>query len=173
MSVPYSASEIWHTNYGDATFVVYMILVAIEIIIHVYLKHYKLIAIDAAQILFSLVFTRVLNIFKALIPEYSTDLSGTVWGTMPVRLAFLLLGIILTGVGAAMMLNARSDRNLQQVGFTGIRSFTIFLRCNAVFPEEKTVKITLLSKTAGVGDFRNSCVCGTKQIRTDQKSIEI
>ena len=32
MSVPYSASEIWHTNYGDATFVVYMILVAIEII---------------------------------------------------------------------------------------------------------------------------------------------
>lgn len=111
MSVPYSASKIWHVNYGDATFVVYMVLVAIEVIIHVYLKRYRLIAIDVGQIAFSLVFTRFLNIFKAMIPDFGTDLSGTIWGTMPMRMAFLFLGIVLTGIGAAMMLNARMVPN--------------------------------------------------------------
>ena len=97
MSIPYS----------NVTLAVYVIFVLIEILIHLYLKYYKFIIVDAFQIAFSLVFTRFLDLFNAVCPDFQVDLGGTIWGSIPIRITFLGLGIVLTGVGAAMMLNAR------------------------------------------------------------------
>lgn len=54
---------------------------------------------DILQVPFSLVFTRIMNVFSASIPE-ATD-------NFPLQLLVLLIGIICTGVGAAMVLNMR------------------------------------------------------------------
>ncbi|ETP72865.1 putative membrane protein [Lachnospiraceae bacterium JC7] len=107
MSMPYSLSVILGKDYGNVTLIVYVIFVFIEILIHLYLKQHRDIIVDLFQIAFSLVFTRFLNIFKDRCPDFLTDLSGSVWGSMPSRILFLGLGIVLTGVGAAMMLNSR------------------------------------------------------------------
>ena len=107
LSVSYSASEIWRINFGNATLIFYVLLVLIEIVIHIILKRYKAILMDAAQILFSLVFTRLLNVYKAVIPDFRDELAGTFWGSIPGRMIVLLVAIVVTGIGAAMMLNAR------------------------------------------------------------------
>lgn len=107
MSIPYSLSVIYDKDYGNVTLAVYVIFVLIEILIHLYLKYYKFIIVDVFQIAFSLVFTRFLDLFNAVCPDFQVDLGGTIWGSIPIRITFLGLGIVLTGVGAAMMLNAR------------------------------------------------------------------
>jgi len=48
-----------------------------------------------------------MNLFVILIPDFKLDLNGTIWATMPSRILFLILAIILTGIGAALSLNAR------------------------------------------------------------------
>ena len=107
MSIAYSTSELFGMNFGNTVFAMYVIFVAAEMVIHIYLKRYRTIPLDAAQILLSLLFTRVLNFFKLVIPDFAADLGGTIWGSMPSRIMFLLLSIVLTGIGAAMTLNAR------------------------------------------------------------------
>ena len=107
MSIAYSTSELFGMNFGNTVFAMYVIFVAAEMVIHIYLKRYRTIPLDAAQILLSLLFTRVLNFFKLVIPDFVADLGGTIWGSMPSRIMFLLLSIVLTGIGAAMTLNAR------------------------------------------------------------------
>ena len=54
---------------------------------------------DLLQLPLSLVFTRFMNLFSALLPTPSDN--------MPSRLLVLAAGIILTGIGAAMSLNMR------------------------------------------------------------------
>ena len=62
---------------------------------------------DLLQIPLSLVFTRFLNVFGAWIPDLKTDCAGSFAGTFSGRVFFLIIAIILTGVGAAMSLNMR------------------------------------------------------------------
>ena len=107
MSMAYSASEIFGKNFGDSVFAMYVAFVVIQIFIHIYLKRFQTIPLDAAQLLLSLIFTRILNVFKMIIPDFEADLGGTIWGSLPLRLLFLLLAIVLTGIGAALTLNAR------------------------------------------------------------------
>lgn len=58
------------------------------------------------QIPLSLVFTRFLNVFSTLLPNlYGEGKEGV--GQMAVRILFLLIAIVLTGIGAAMSLNMR------------------------------------------------------------------
>ena len=61
---------------------------------------------DFLQIPLSLIFTRFLNVFSAVIPNLYSDRQSTA-GEMTVRVAFLIIAIILTGIGAAMSLNMR------------------------------------------------------------------
>lgn len=124
ISVSYCVSIVSGYNFGDTTFVMYVIFVAAEIILHMVrewryrktaapaLAHagrrdWKLVLImDILQIPLSLVFTRFLNLFADWIPEVG---SGGSFSTaeLAVRFLMLALAITLTGIGAAMSLNMR------------------------------------------------------------------
>lgn len=96
ISVPYSISQITGLNFGDLTFIEYVVFVFIQIWIHISEKNKKRILSDLLQLPLSLVFTRFLNIFSACIPTSSNFL---------VQLLILVLAIICTGIGAAMSLS--------------------------------------------------------------------
>lgn len=125
ISVSYSISTIWDLNFGNMTMVLYCIFVLVEMLLHtilcrkelkredIALEHanemnLKLVLImDLLQIPLSLVFTRFLNVFGAWIPDLKTDCANSFSGTFAGRVFFLIIAIILTGVGAAMSLNMR------------------------------------------------------------------
>lgn len=106
------------------TLALYSLFVVIEMILHLIrsrkyakisggaLSHagktdLKLILLmDFLQIPLSLIFTRFLNVFSAVIPNLYSDRQSTA-GEMAVRVAFLIIAIILTGIGAAMSINMR------------------------------------------------------------------
>lgn len=96
ISVPYSISQITGLNFGDLTFIEYVVFVFIQIWIHLSEKNKKRILSDLLQLPLSLVFTRLLNIFSAYIP--TSDQFG-------IQLLILAMAIICTGVGAAMSLS--------------------------------------------------------------------
>ena len=108
ISVPYSISHIIGFNFANMTMIVYFIFVLIEMIMHTvwYLtdrKEAKYIGMyiirDALQIPVSIVFTRFLKVFSALIPSVHNDIV--------LQIIVLLLAVLLTGIGAAMSLNMR------------------------------------------------------------------
>ncbi|MDO4622842.1 MAG: DUF6198 family protein [Eubacteriales bacterium] len=94
ISVPYSFSAVFGLNFGNASLVMYCILAAIEYLLE--WERFKL--YDLLQIPLSIVFTRFFNLFGALLPEATN---------VPEKAACLIAGIILTGIGAAMSMNAR------------------------------------------------------------------
>lgn len=94
ISVPYCISQIHHLNFGNASLVMYVILAAVEYL----LKWDKFKAYDLLQIPLSIGFTRLFNLFGAYLPS-PEDIPG--------RILCLILGIVFTGAGAAMSLNAR------------------------------------------------------------------
>ena len=96
ISVPYSISQITGLNFGDLTFIEYVVFVFIQIWIHLSEKNKTRIISDLLQLPLSLIFTRLLNIFSAYIP--TSDQFG-------VQLLILAMAIICTGVGAAMSLS--------------------------------------------------------------------
>lgn len=109
ISVSYSISTIWDLNFGNMTFVLYGTFVIIEILLHMLQNRKgrlsngkplgKLLVMDLLQFPLSLVFTRFMNLFAAWIPQPSHALIS--------KLCVLALGIICTGIGAAMSLNMR------------------------------------------------------------------
>lgn len=124
ISVAYSISVIFDHNFGNMTLALYSVFVVIEMVLHLIRerryskedggalknagrKDLKLIFLmDFLQIPLSIVFTRFLNVFSAVIPELYSDGKSTA-GEMAVRVIFLIIAIILTGIGAAMSLNMR------------------------------------------------------------------
>ena len=117
ISVAYSIATIGGFNFGNITFLLYSAFVVVEIVLHIFRNHrysgeaggaiapaahrdLKLVLVmDLLQLPLSLVFTRFMNLFSALLPTPSDN--------MPSRLLVLAAGIILTGIGAAMSLNMR------------------------------------------------------------------
>lgn len=108
ISVPYSISHIIGFNFANMTMIVYFVFVIIEMIMHTvwYLADRKeakylgmYIIRDALQIPVSIVFTRFLNVFSALIPSVHNNIT--------LQIIVLLLAVLLTGIGAAMSLNMR------------------------------------------------------------------
>ena len=118
ISVSSSISEVFGFSFGNTTLGLYSVFIVIEIILHtirdrnyekntaVALKNAgrrnrKLVLLmDILQLPLSIVFTRFLNIFSALIPDFAL-------GGMAVRVLVLLTAIAFTGIGAAMSLNMR------------------------------------------------------------------
>lgn len=95
ISVAFTASQIWNINFGNASLVLYIILAVIEYRLewHRNFKPY-----DLLQIPLSIILTRLFNLFGVIFPDVQS---------VPGRAFCLALGITLTGMGAAMNLNAR------------------------------------------------------------------
>jgi uncharacterized membrane protein YczE len=90
------------------TFLLYVFLVCIEIVIHLVRKLRKEVIFDCLQVVVSLIFTRFINVFNMLIPDFSSEeMQGTFIGSLAGRIIFLIIAIICTGVGAALSLNMR------------------------------------------------------------------
>jgi uncharacterized membrane protein YczE len=108
VSTAYCVSEITGHNFGNVTFVMYVLLVCVEIVIHLIRKIRKQVVFDCLQVVVSLIFTRFLNVFNMLIPNMgSKEMHGTFAGSIGGRIVFLIVAIILTGVGAALSMNMR------------------------------------------------------------------
>ncbi len=116
ISVPYSLSLIFGFNFGNMTLVFYCVFVLIQIFIHIVQcrqsasheeknKAFFTFIMILLQIPLSIIFTRFLNIFSMLLPEFSYQ-TQTISGYM-LRAAVLILAILCTGIGAAMSLSMR------------------------------------------------------------------
>ena len=118
ISVSSSISEVFGFSFGNTTLGLYSVFIVIDIILHTIRdrnyekntaealknagrRNRKLVLLmDILQLPLSIVFTRFLNIFSALIPDFAL-------GGMAVRVLVLLTAIAFTGIGAAMSLNMR------------------------------------------------------------------
>ena len=105
VSVSYNIHKISGINFANTTLIWYAIFVLIEVIIHLYLKSYKMIIFDCIQIAVSILFTRFLNLFDMLIPVMSK--TDGFLSSVACRLFILAIAIILTGIGAAVSLNMK------------------------------------------------------------------
>lgn len=107
ISVAYSVADIFSLNFGNVTFALYGFFVLIEVIIHSVRRETGRIPKDLAQVILSLIFTRFLNLFNAVIPVMGEQPEGSPLNLMAVRILFLILAVVLTGIGAALSLNMR------------------------------------------------------------------
>ncbi len=97
ISLSYAVSQLWHFNFGDMTFVLYSLFVVGELILH---RGRRLVS-DLCQLPLSLIFSRVLNLYAALIP-YEAE-QEPFW----MNFLLLMLAIICTGIGAAVTVNMK------------------------------------------------------------------
>lgn len=124
ISVSYSISLVTGVNFGNTTLGLYSFFVVLEMMLHfiriwrytgknnngiahLRRRDLKLVFVmDILQIPLSIVFTRFLNVFSAVLPDYSQfGEPGAV--RLGIQFAALFLAIICTGVGAAMSLGMR------------------------------------------------------------------
>lgn len=97
VSVSYSVSQIFSLNFGDMTFVLYALFVLVQL----FLRNRTEWPATLLQIVVSLVFSRLLNLFDALIPYQCGNHS------LAVNLVLLAVAIFLTGLGITMTVNMR------------------------------------------------------------------
>lgn len=114
LSVSFAISEIWTLNFGNIALVVYVLFVVIQMVLHGLCPKTRagrrlgtVLLLDALQFPLSLGFTRVINLVSALVPVLSEAYAGRFLGSFVGRVLFLLLAVVLTGIGAAMTLNMR------------------------------------------------------------------
>ena len=101
ISIPYNICHIWHLNLGAITFVFYCFCVLIESILKG--KEFKL--YELLQIPMSLVTSVFINIFDQYL--------NIVPDTLEQKLLVLFFAIVVTGIGAATMVNMKLDPILQ------------------------------------------------------------
>lgn len=95
VSVPFTISETTGWNFGNLTLLVYCLFVVAEF----FIASKNRSPVFLLQIPLSIVFTRFMNLFKALIPYQN--------GYLPIDIVMLVLAIVLTGVGAAMTVDMK------------------------------------------------------------------
>ncbi len=95
ISIPYNICHIWHLNLGATTFVFYCFCVLVEAILKG--KDFKL--HELLQIPMSLVTSMFINFFDAYL--------NIVPDTLLQKLMILCLAVIVTGIGAATMVNMK------------------------------------------------------------------
>lgn len=153
ISVSYAASEITGIAFADATFLLYVLFVIAELLIHAHLRRLTRMQLikDVAQLPLSLLFTRFMALFQAILPDLSSS-------PMAVRLLALLLAIIATGVGAASTLSMRlipnpGDGIVQ--AFADLLSLPVGTMKNIIDGVNVCISLTLglvfLSRIAGIG----------------------
>jgi len=97
ISVAYCISQIFSLNFGDMTFLLYVIFVVVQL----FLRDKSERVATLLQVVVSLIFSRLLNLCDALIPYSGADHG------LPANLALLAAAIFLTGLGVAMTVNMR------------------------------------------------------------------
>lgn len=97
ISVAFCTSRLLELNFGDMTFLLYVLFVAAQFWIRGKDRRMS----DLLQIPLSLVFSRVLNLYDAVIPYDSAEASFVS------NLAVLLAAVLLTGIGVSMTVNMR------------------------------------------------------------------
>lgn len=97
ISVAFCTSRLLELNFGDMTFLLYVLFVAAQFWIRGKDRRMS----DLLQIPLSLVFSRVLNLYDAVIPYNSAE-AGFVS-----NLVVLLAAVLLTGIGVSMTVNMR------------------------------------------------------------------
>ena len=125
ISVSYCISTIFHQNFGNITFILYGCFVITEMFLHTvrnhrYARHAGTVLVHASrinqrltllmdflQLPFSLVITRLLNLFNDILPDFPSPSEYFSVTELTVRVLFLLLAIVLTGIGAALSLTMR------------------------------------------------------------------
>lgn len=109
-------SPIGGLNFGNATFGLYALFVLVEVLAHLWIcrrmqltrgRTRRVVFLDILQVPVCLVFTRGLNLFEALLPEFAEDFAGSFWGGYAGRILVLVLAIAATGVGAALTLDVK------------------------------------------------------------------
>lgn len=90
VSVPFTVSEATGLSFGDLTLVVYVAFVLAEFVVMGRKSSWTFLL----QIPLSIVFTRIMNLIKLVLPYRN--------GNLPLDILVLVIAIILTGVGAAM-----------------------------------------------------------------------
>lgn len=178
ISVSYSISTILNTNFGNMTLIQYSSFVVVEMILHIR-EHYKTgnsnlklkLLKDVLQFPLSLIFTRFMNLFSALIPACDTPGVSVYYSRFPGRIMTLIVAIILTGIGAAVSLNMRiipnpgdgivqaiSDCVKKEVGFTK--------NCFDLFNITITICVGLLfaGRLIGVGIGTVTAVIGVGRV---------
>lgn len=143
ISVPYSISQIGGFNFGNASLVMYVILAIIEYLLK--WSNFKL--YDLLQIPLSIAFTRLFNLFGAYLPD-PQNIAG--------RIICLVVGIILTGIGAAMSMNARlvpnpGDGIVQAISDRVHKKVGICKNCLDVFCVLTTCVIGFVTKNYFLG----------------------
>lgn len=107
LSVPYAVSEIFSLNFGNVVFFWYCLFIVLELLIHYFIvkeKDRSVYLSDVLQILVSLVFTRIMNLYGVLIPTFE-NLESPFLSSLIFRLLMLCLALVLTAIGAALTLN--------------------------------------------------------------------
>ncbi len=94
LSPAFTVSQIFRLNFGNVTLVLYLLMMAVELILD---------RRDAVKILlqfpFSLIFTRIMNFFGDVIPYKSSML--------PLNIAVAVLAACLTGLGIFLTVNMK------------------------------------------------------------------
>lgn len=187
ISVSYSISTIFDFNFGDVTMILYCIFVIAELILHgirisresrhgekallhARQKDRKLIFLmDILQIPLSLIFTRFLNVFGSIFPDFSSGAEDI--HTLAMRLMVLFLAIVLTGIGAAMSLSMRivpnpGDGIVQAIADCIHKNVGFTKNCFDLFNITITIVlgITLADRLVGVGIGTVLAVIGVGRI---------
>lgn len=108
IAVSFGVSRITGTKFGDMTFLLYVLFVIIEMVLHILpgkrcpADKKKALLIDVLQLPLSYFFTMLLNGFSAFIPTVEA---------IPARVGVLLLSVVLVGTGAALTLDMRLIAN--------------------------------------------------------------
>lgn len=128
ITVSFGTSQLSGINFGNTTLILYTFFIVIELILHLLPGKYvpndkrRAVVLDLLQLPLSIAFTRLVNIFAAVI---STPRS------FPLRILLLLGSVLFVGCGAALSLNMRlipnpgdglvqtiSDRSRLDLGLT-------------------------------------------------------
>lgn len=110
VSVANCVSELTGVILGNMTLAEYSIFVVAEIVIHLIMRREDMkaeIIRDVLQLPVTVLFTRVINLFSIVMPTFETAFPGTFWGGVWGRGILLLVGVVLTGFGAALALRMK------------------------------------------------------------------
>ena len=114
ISVPFTVSQIWGLNFGNTTFVLYVVFVFVQLVL-IFLtadrfdRNTQRIRILQAllQLPFSKLFTWMMNLVSDAVPVLAEAYPDRFPGNPAGRVTVLLLAVVLIGTGTSLSLNMR------------------------------------------------------------------